>query len=175
VKGDVPNKHLDVELSEPSRSSLQEMLSNPHQNPKSSSGVDSFSVVGNLLAILSRTYHFSIRDTVEHLEVWYLKVANAAKLPRYQGADDNNERGGFFDNTKQAWFATGIELRSMCIWVKDHFKSIVYDATEETGSFDYEFPVTETVDKLSDYLVKNYGLILEKRRQAEAIKIIEFH
>ena len=179
VKGNIPKIYLELQLDEPSKIGLDELLSksNKNKNNEIKEDVDSLSLVRVALRLLERTYNFTVKEVTAMDEVWCLRVTDPSKLARYDNAR-TDEKGSGPDH-RVNWTATGCKFDDLCFNVSHISQVVVYDETNESGLFDFEKPMIPyktmaNFDALNTLLKIHYGLHFVKRKQLEKLKIIEF-
>jgi hypothetical protein len=176
IKGSIPTQYIDLKLSEPSRMDLGSLLTNRQQQLNES---DSLSLVNVAIALLEQTYHFKVTSIMDTTEVWCLQVADSTKLVRYNEMRDGDDRGAGLDFRTNEWESIGMLLHHLCVFVADEAHAIIYDETNETGSFTFVSPriprqYMKDLNTLNRLLETHYGLHFIKRKQLEPLKLIEF-
>lgn len=175
IKGQMPEKYLDLKLNEPDLMGLQEALVSGGRGRS----LDSLSLVHTAIALLEQTYHFKVTSIVDTVEVWCLQVANTTKLVRYDERRDGDNRGCGTNLNANDWESIGMLLYYLCAVVGEKANVIVYDETNETGSFTFNKP-NIPMSSMNDFTAINtlletyYGLHFIKRKQVEPLKLIEF-
>jgi hypothetical protein len=146
---------------------------------RSTQKVDSLSLSSIAIALLEKTYAFKVTSIVDTVEVWCLQVADSTKLVRYDEIRDGDNRGAVPDFQTNEWESIGMLLHYLCVLVADKAVVIVYDETNEMGSFTFAKPripmqYMNDFNALNRLLETHYGLHFIKRKQLEPLKLIEF-
>ena len=178
VRGKIPKIYINLELLEPSKIGLDELLSKSNKNKQVEDDLDSLSLVRLALGLLERTYNFTVSEVIAMDEVWCLRVTDPSKLARYDNSRNPDERVSGPDH-RVNWTATGRKFDDLCSIVSHISQVVVYDETNEPGLFDFEKPMIpfktmQNFDALNTLLETHYGLHFVKRKQLEKLKIIEF-
>jgi hypothetical protein len=174
IKGQMPEKYFDLQLSEPNPIGLQQVLASGGRSSK----VDTLSLVHTAIALLEQTYHFKVTSIVDTVEVWCLQVADSTKLLRYDEREGNERYAGPNFDTND-WESVGMELYYLCSVVASKANVMVYDETNETGRFTFIKPTIpmgymKDFAAINHFLETQYGLHFIKRKQVEPLKLIEF-
>jgi hypothetical protein len=175
IKGQIRESYLKVGITEPSMQNLGTLLANAYQTHAS----DSLSLVTTAIGLLEKRYNFKITNITDTIEVWCLKIADKSKLVRYNEVIDTDNRGSGIDIQTNEWESTGMILHYLCVAVAEQSKVIVYDETDDIGNFTFTRPpipvkYMKDFNAINRLLETHYGLHFVKRKQLEALKLIEF-
>ncbi|MFZ1750034.1 MAG: TlpA disulfide reductase family protein, partial [Saprospiraceae bacterium] len=135
---------------------------------RADSSISAAYIYNDLVQKMASMFDFSIVPVKENIEIWKLTIINE---PLFEKAKQSNQDGqaSMNENDKQ------VEVKSIEVW---NIPGIIASQTEKIvegdelrfeGKYDLILHKTD-VEQLAKYLVKNYGLHLEKTIQEIEVK-----
>ena len=121
---------------------------------------------------LSKMFDFSLKDTIERKEIWYLKIDNEELLNRAKSADQ--EADFSFEKTRNEWKLKNCEAYRIVGTIKELSEKIIKSEFNGAAKYDLVFP-TDDLNLLIKILKEQYGLSLEMKSEDVKVRVIRFN
>jgi hypothetical protein len=163
VKGEIPEKFLDLELIQPSNSNIAEMLAT--KNEGKINDLEELTLVNTTIALLGKKYNFSLKNVIDSIDVWCLRTVDTSKFKRFVETGNFEDKYAGSDSASNSYEIMGQELSFLCYVVSLQSATIIYDESNEKGLLNFASPRIPINDmknfqKINSFLEKYYGLHL---------------
>ncbi len=128
-------------------------------------------VFNDVVDKLSGMFGFSIKDTIEEMEIWHLNITDENLLNQAKSA--GQEADFSFEETRNEWKLKNCEAYRMIGTIKQLSEKIIKSEFNGVTKYDLVLP-TGDLNLLIKVLKEQYGLSLEMKSEDVKVRIIRF-